>query len=133
VQENIKVFNEHTAIILSHLYDKFPKPSAMELHKLVDGEIIPDEMYVCEKTDFANCAVKWLADEGFIKVSGGNFGVYHQCILTSKGLSALSSVPDSLGGKDTVISKIKAGLASGSTELMKSAVGASVTILANSL
>ena len=129
VQDNIKQFDEVAAIIFSHLYDQFPSPSGMEMHKLVGGKIDTDNLYICPKTNFSKHVVNWLTEEGFIKSSGGNFAMYNQCVLTAKGLDALNATPESLGGKETVISKLKSGLATGSSEVIKSAISASVKAL----
>ncbi|WP_028863976.1 hypothetical protein [Psychromonas aquimarina] len=126
MQNNINQFNEVAATIFAYLHDHFPKPVGMKMHELVGGEINSDEMSMCPKTDFAKDVVNWLTDEGYIKSSGGNFALYSQCVLTSKGLDALNSTPDSLGGKATTISKIKDGLATGSSEVIKAAIGATV-------
>lgn len=126
VHDNIGQFNEVTATIFAYLYDQFPKPAPMEMHKLVDGKIDEYEMTTCPKTAFARDVVNWLVKEEFIRANGGNFAKYSQCVLTAKGLDALSSTPTSLGGSETVISKLKSGLASGSREALKAAIGASV-------
>ena len=131
MQDNIKQFNEVSAIIFNYLYDNFPKPVSMKMHELVGGEIDTDELYVCKKTEFARDVVNWLREEGFIKAGGGNFAFYSQCILTAQGLDALNSVPASLGGKESIISKIKSGIASGSSEAIKAAIAASVQTLAS--
>jgi len=98
----------------------------MTMHELVDGVINEYEVTICPKTAFARYVVNWLVKEEFIKANGGSFAMYSQCVLTAKGLDALSSTPTSLGGSETVISKLKAGLASGSTEALKAAIAASV-------
>jgi len=125
--ENIDQFNDYCAKILSHLYDKFPSPTAIQTHILVGGEIDEYELKVCPKTTFGSDTVRWLRNEGFIVAEGGNFGTYHGCYLTAKGLSALNATPESLAPGETVIAKLKKGLATGSSEVTKSAIGAFVT------
>jgi len=134
MSDNMNQFNEVAATIFTHLYDNFPKPVGIKMHELIGGEINPDEMYICPKTDFASDVMKWITDEGYIKSSGGNFALYSQCVLTSKGLDALNSTPKSLGGKETTIMKLKSGLKTGSSEVIKAAIGATVkSVISNAL
>ncbi|EGQ9138199.1 MULTISPECIES: hypothetical protein [Vibrio harveyi group] len=132
MSDNMTSFDRDVAKIFDYLYDNFPRPVHMNVNEIVGGTVDTDDMYVCPKTEFAAYCVDWLVSEGFIKASGGNFAMYNQCVLTAKGLDALNSMPTSLGGKESVISKIKSGLASGSTEALKVAIGESVKAIAES-
>lgn len=124
-------FNEVAAQIFQYLYERFPTPSAIHTHLLVGGSVDEYELTMCAKSQFACDVVDWLVREKFINASGGNLGTYHQCFLTAKGLAALNETPASLGGKESVIEKIKKGLSSGSKEALNAAIGAGIAALAS--
>jgi hypothetical protein len=45
--------------------------------------------------------VQWLSDEGYIRFKSIGDAVFHQSILTEKGLRVLNSVPDGITSKES--------------------------------
>lgn len=92
--KNLQKFNRVSATVLSYLYNRFPAKSQFNPTKLIN-----------ECDDFVDHCMTWLADEGLIRFSEVQSGMYIDCALTMNGLAVLEGA-DSVG--QTVIQKIKA-------------------------
>ena len=127
---NIDRFNLAAIELFSVLYDHFPLPTDIETTEIgveaAPEETTPVEMF--RYTVYAEHALTWLVEEGFLRYEPPNFGTcYRNVRLTLKGLTLLGYVPSSLKTGEhgePIIAKIKRVLSGGTekaaTETVKS-------------
>lgn len=129
MQKNIEQFNEYTAIFLTDLYNHFPEPRCMKPYELVGGIIDEEELTACSKTEFSAHTFRWLEREGFVATEGcmgGNSYAFRDCVLTSKGLTALNAEVDCMKENRSVVYLLRSGLKMGATESAKAIISQSI-------
>jgi len=117
MRANQEFFDLLAGDIFARLYTFFPEP--IDIHS--DGIFYNDELKKQEGIDddperlqrLYGYAVQWLADEGYLRfeqVANQDAGhiAFLDCVLTSKGLSALHKTPGSLALGETLGDKIRA-------------------------
>jgi hypothetical protein len=130
---NIDRFNLTTLELFDRLYDSFPHPIDIET-KTLGLQAAPDGTSVPESVEFAlyaESAVTWLAEEGFVRYEAPQFGAtFRRVRLTMRGLTVLGYIPTPLRGaeqSEPLIVKIKkvvkAGAEKAGTEAVKFLVG----------
>ena len=130
---NIDRFNLAAIELFSVLYDHFPLPTDIETAE-IGVEAAPKEATPVEMlrfTVYAEHALTWLVEEGFIRYEPPHFGTcYRNVRLTLKGLTLLGYVPSALQPNEQsepIITKIKRILSGGAekaaTEAVKSLLG----------
>jgi len=130
VPPNIERFNLTALRLFNDLYDAFP--NAIDIDTAVLGaEAAPEELPAPDALAYAMGAdevVTWLAEEGFIRVAGGNLGTEINGVrLTLKGLTVLGYIPTVLKpneASEPMIDKIKRTLGSGAEKAGAEAVKA---------
>lgn len=111
MNQNMKLFNELSAKVLDSLYEKFPV--AME-YKIENFPPLNNE----ENSDVFFDTFKFLSSENYIKFQRQVYGGFTGVTLTSKGLSILNAVPDSLKEKEALSQSLKNALKNGSEEVI---------------
>jgi len=98
--QNIDDFNRGAALILAHLYERFPVPAMLKVAELNrHDDLLADDM---DRRDARHkiyaATVEFLAQEGYLRYGGkaGNGEIYSGAVLTSKGLAALQEAPEAL-------------------------------------
>jgi hypothetical protein len=130
---NIDRFNLTTLKLFDRLYDEFPHPVDIETKEL-GFQAAPQGASTPEGIEFAlyaESAVTWLLEEGFIRYEPPNFGtIFRRVRLTMRGLTVLGYLPTAIrDGKQSepLISKIKKVMTSGAekagAETLKYLVG----------
>lgn len=75
------------------------------------------------EANIATCSVIWLADTGYIKMTGSSSNEFFDLILTEKGLQILKAIPSSLTHQSLPLGKqIAAAVKSGAKETLRSLV-----------
>jgi hypothetical protein len=107
---NIDEFNKATAIILSKIYESFPRRLSVQV-----GTLVEDQKDVGLYGD----TIMFLVNEGFLTFESrsGN-QLFNGLTLTGKGLSALNSTPDILQETTTLGQKISKAAKEGSKEVL---------------
>lgn len=130
---NINKFDEYAGRVLGMLYESFPVPidvnvgDALGFPDMYHGTGIPPEMSA--DAHIAACSVSWLADTGYIKMSGGNSDEFFDLTLTEKGLEVLKAVPDSLTQQSSPLGKqIATAAKSGAKETLRSLVNQALAV-----
>ncbi|MFO6502964.1 hypothetical protein ACLD9R_20975 [Serratia marcescens] len=130
---NINKFDEYAGRTLGILYESFPVPANINVGDvlgypdLYHGRGIPAEMNA--DAYIAACSVNWLADTGYIKMSGGNGDEFFNLTLTEKGLEVLKATPGSLTQQSSSLGKqIAAAAKSGAKETLRSLVNQALAI-----
>jgi hypothetical protein len=124
IPENVQRFNAFAAHLFSLLYEEFPNPCDIgpdhffEYADEVEGEKVWGE----HDNQTVSSTVRWLHDEGYIRVTDYSNGLSLGVTLTQKGLSVLNATPDSLHPSETMGAKIKNALADGSKGLVSKVV-----------
>jgi hypothetical protein len=95
---NITEFNVIVGLLFAQLYNSFPKPIG-RLNELVIARamgVSTDSILGSGKRfdDVLRHSVRWLSDEGYIRLSG--LTAYDDVTLTQKGLALLNAVPEGL-------------------------------------
>src|SRR3990172_684900 len=110
---NMEDFNRGVALILAKLYKAFPQKSVIYVNQL-------DPNAGDETVKNFSATIEFLAAEGFIRCgsSAGGGKAFANVVLTTKGLSILNSVPDSIKEKISLGNKIIDALKSGSKEAL---------------
>ena len=128
VPPNIERFNLTALRVFERLYDEFPGEADLET-AMLGAEAAPEDLdvgYSLNYALFADEVVHWLAEEGFIRISGHQSGTAITGVrLTLKGLTILGYLPSSLQGKEVsepIITKIKRVLSSGAEKASAEAV-----------
>ena len=125
---NIDRFNLTTLKLFDILYDAFPNPIDIE-SKEIGIAASPDDADFTESFKFAifaDSAVSWLVEEGFIRCDPMKFGTrYRNARLTMKGLTVLGYMPTSVtqsAKPESLSTKIKKTLAAGAEKAGTEAV-----------
>ncbi|OYT90312.1 MAG: hypothetical protein CFE43_18845 [Burkholderiales bacterium PBB3] len=133
---NIRQFNILVLLILSSLYQSFPKLRVLSLNNLA-AEATPDDTTYDESLDWidaANAAADWLREEGFIRFERRVHihtrpGEIEDARLSLQGLTILGFVPKSLSlkprwNREVLIDRIQHALSSGAKRAGTEAVTA---------
>ncbi|MGH8613276.1 MAG: hypothetical protein ACREYF_15000, partial [Gammaproteobacteria bacterium] len=98
--QNIDDFNRGVALILAHLYQRFPIPAMLKVAELdAHEDLLPEET---ERRDSRQAvygaAIEFLAEEGYLRFHShaGRRALFANVVLTSKGLSALQKTPEAM-------------------------------------
>lgn len=109
---NIVLFNRLTLVILTHLYEHFPKKIQLNTQDLVKQTLTEDTSYpdAFDRQFFANDVVKFLAEEGFVVFDHamGTGGGFVGARLTMKGLTVLGYTPAVLKDQKPLIDRASA-------------------------
>ena len=98
--QNIDTFNQGAALILAALYREFPVPASIALRKLEAEQPQGDTVDAEEKRiEIYHATMSFLEAEGYLRHATVSADTFHDVVLTSKGLAALSRVPDALNAK----------------------------------
>lgn len=100
--QNIDLFNEYAAIILSQLYESFPvktEVSAFQVSGMTRQEF--RRLRSIERADpqrmvVACSTIEWLLESDYIRGCRFVHRTFEHCVLTDKGLRVLRSTPESL-------------------------------------
>lgn len=118
-ENNMDLFNLYAAKIFDSLYSQFPVRNDIIAAMFLDEEERDNEDHIkifCGTVDF-------LARENFIIYETRFYGnTYSDVCLTSKGLSVLNAIPESINEKEPFITKIRSALKSCGNEVMKTAI-----------
>lgn len=103
---NIERFDEITGKVLAALYQAFPVPTNLKAADFVEpaycfDEILGADMPAPEAEFFIAC-VHWLAEAGYLRLKGDNYGIILEAVLTAKGLETLKAVPKSLEDSQSI-------------------------------
>lgn len=104
--KNIECFNLVASRVLLTLLNEFPKPIILDARKL--QEEMTDLADECKWTNHVyhnvtSCTVKYLVDEGFVRISDGGRGpTFANAVLTAKGFTSLNRKLDALEPTKTV-------------------------------
>ncbi|EOF8224070.1 hypothetical protein ACK2RV_003837 [Yersinia enterocolitica] len=143
---NINQFDEYVGRVFGILYESFPIPTDLNIgdvlgvSDLYSSSGIPPEMNT--EANIATYSVIWLANTGYIKMTGNNSNEFFDLTLTAKGLEILKAIPDSLiphssplgtqivdavksGAKETVSALVNQALSTG-IKLAASSVGINI-------
>lgn len=125
---NMDVFNKGVALIFSTLYNTFPARVYLKIDSL-DKNVTKDE-----RTIYGEAAV-FLREEGFIRCGNTIESSDHPEVialtnaqLTSKGLSVLKAIPESLEKHSTLMEEASEALQQGSKELLSKFVSEVISI-----
>lgn len=98
--QNIDDFNRGVALILAHLYARFPIPAMLKVAELdPHGDLLPEESERREARHAVyGAAVEFLRDEGYLRYTNhvGGRALFSHVVLTSKGLAALQKTPEAI-------------------------------------
>jgi hypothetical protein len=132
---NIDRFNLTALKLFEKLYDEFPNPRDIDTKEL-GISASPDDAEFIEAfkfTVYAQNAVSWLAEEGFIRYEQHESGTtFRRVRLTLKGLTVLGYIPTAVRGREkpvTLISRVKKVLAGGAEKAGTEAVRTIITEL----
>jgi hypothetical protein len=116
---NIHDFNKATAVILSKVYEDFPRRLALDVKDLVEG---PKEQALYGDT------IIWLVHDGFLSCEGRvENRLFYGVTVTGKGLLALNFKPDVL--QDTTLGqKIGNAAKEGSKEVLAGLINTLIQI-----
>ncbi|WLH49762.1 hypothetical protein [Pseudomonas tolaasii] len=103
-ESNIDGFDKNVGIVFALLYEQFP------LRVTIDETfVIPNDLEMAEGWEVRYqknrkiyiSTMEWLVQAGYVWTSGGDsmYGIFSDCVLSSKGLEVLKAVPDSLSTK----------------------------------
>lgn len=141
VPANIEVFNQVAARTFVRLYEAFPSPIDLD-PMLIGMDVILEEKYEPDSAQHsflvssASDTIKYLIDEGFIRLTRGyqdlGFRGVKGAVLTSKGFALLQNAPESIDSsvdRRSYFERLKAATASGVKAITSDAVGALVARL----
>ena len=111
MNQNMKLFNELSATILSLLFQNFPVAIEFSIEDFQAFNTI-------ENSDVFYDTFKFLSNENYIKFQHQVYGGFIDVTLTSKGLSVLNAIPGSLKEKETLSQSLKHALKNGSEEVL---------------
>lgn len=120
IPENLQRFNTFAAHLFGLLYEEFPNPCDIgpdlffEFADKVEGKMAWREL----NNQTVLSTVRWLHDEGYIRVTEYSNNLSQGVTLTQKGLLVLNATPDSLHAGETMGEKIKSALADGSKNMV---------------
>jgi hypothetical protein len=106
---NIHEFNIIAGFVFAQLYEVFPSRKNIDLRKVAKGMGVDDSDWGAHKLPTGRVlrptisdTIYWLDAEGFIKSYGD------QVVLTTKGLAAMSAVPEGLNKEKLGVQLTKA-------------------------
>lgn len=123
---NITFFNHVTLVLFDKLYSAFPTPMDIDVKSVAmlafPADVEDDETW--GSLQASEYAIDFLQQEGFLTHKGTYVegGTFLQARLTLKGLAILGSTPDSLEGKQPLISRIRKVLSGGAKEAVNETV-----------
>lgn len=124
---NIQSFDEITGKVFAALYEAFPVPRILMPAQFMEGGedavFVPDSFTGAELTleaEFFMASIDWLVNEGYINSSRRDPQYFGDVVLSSKGLAALSAVPDSLTSPKPLGERLVAAAKSGGKEILQS-------------
>jgi hypothetical protein len=122
--DNILKFNDTVATIFELLYDDFPDPVDLgpDHFDLTDTAVDGTKVWQDEGYQTVLATVRWLHEEGYIRLIGYSNGICQATTLSQKGLVVLNAVPDSLSPTETIRKKIRDAIASGSKSMVSKAI-----------
>lgn len=130
---NINKFDEYVGRVFGILYESFPIPTDLNigdvlgLPDLYSSSGIPPEMDT--EANIATYSVIWLANTGYIKMTGNSGNEFFDLTLTEKGLQVLKAIPGSLTQQSLPLGKqIAAAVKSGAKETLRSLVNEALAI-----
>lgn len=108
--KNIECFNIVASHVLLRLLEEFPKPLLLNSSQL--QEEMTDLPECCKWKsqvyhNLTSCTVRFLVEEGYVRVSDGKGSVFSNAVLTSKGFSALNRKLDMLEPGKTLAAKLR--------------------------
>jgi hypothetical protein len=125
---NIERFNLTALELFNRLYDAFPNPLDVDSQQL-GLAASPEEATTVESISYilyAESAIDWLAEEGFIRYEAPKFGTtFRRARLTMQGLTVLGYLPRSVkesSKPQPVIARVKKVLANGAEKAGTEAV-----------
>lgn len=117
---NIDEFNKATAVILSKVYESFPKRLAVQVTDFVEN---PNDAELYGDT------ILWLHNDGFLHFEGRvENRLFYGLTLTGKGLTALNFNPDVLQDSTTLGQKISAAAKQGSQDVLSGLINKLIEI-----
>lgn len=132
---NIAVFNFVAAEVFVRLYESFPTPTTVD-PMLIGMDVLfqeEDPQGSAEYTHLvegANAAVRFLIDEGFVRVASGSQYLeirgFQNLVLSSKGFALLQKTPeavDSSVDRRSYFERLKSATASGAKVVAAEAIG----------
>jgi hypothetical protein len=121
---NILKFNNTVATIFELLYDDFPDPVDLgpDHFDLKETAVDGTKVWRDESYQTVLATVRWLRDEGYIRLIGYSNGICQATTLSQKGLLVLNAIPDSLSPTETIGKKIKDAIATGSRSMVSKAI-----------
>ena len=131
--QNIDDFNRGCAMIFAALYQRFPAPFDLDITALESGMAAANDTEALKQARLGvySATVKFLRDEGYLRYTGHDTRewLFLECVLTSRGLSALNRTPQSLKAPqktigDTLIDLSRNILRDAAKETAKQAVSA---------
>lgn len=105
---NIERFDQASGLIFAHLYFHFPQRTMLTsgllepIFKDLDESDSDWLSKFASKEAFFNSTMSWLIEAGFIWCKGTEQTIqtiYSHCVLTTKALEAMKSVPSTLTGE----------------------------------
>ena len=134
--QNIDLFNEYVAIILSRLYERFPVRQDLPAWQISGqrnpaeyGKVLPTNKAESNKMEVAFFTVDWLVENGYVRARNGAILRFNGCVLSEKGLELLNSTPDSLQqSKETIGESLIRLLKEGSKDAAKGVVTQLLTL-----
>jgi hypothetical protein len=127
---NIDKFDLITGHIFTSLYSEFPSPKDLNIvdftneslpnyyvsSNIFHGVIIEDDAKTINDT------IGWLIHEDYIRAKLQTNTGFKGCVLTSKGLAALKSIPDSLRPSKTLGDTLKDTMEKATTDVSKDTI-----------
>lgn len=123
--ENIDDFNRGVGLVMSTLYENFPKPLLLDLYLFKDHSDLldPSDERLKDRLNVYGHTVMFLESEGYLRFDNNRLLVqFNKTVLTSKGLAVLSKTPETFSNRPTVGDKIKEALNESGTETLKGIV-----------
>jgi hypothetical protein len=103
MNKKMKLFNELSATILYSLFEKLFVAKYFSIEDF-------SALNTIENSDVFYDTFKYLSNEKYIKYQRQDYGSFVDVTLTSKGLSVLNAIPDSLKEKETFAQSLKNAL-----------------------
>ena len=134
--QNIELFDQYVALILSQLYESFPVKRGLETRQLTGhtesneyGAICAPDGRPSKEVEVAYATIEWLAETGYIRTESSRhlFGC-SGCVLTSLGLHLLKATPESVKVKEAIGDKLVRLVREGSIDLAKDAAKAIIAL-----
>ena len=127
--QNIDLFNDYTAAILSKLYSQFPVKNGIDARQLCghsdvnDFGLVLDERGQPSKAfEIAVSTMEWLTDYGYVSYANRTSYAFSQAVLTAKGLEHLRRSSDALKSKETLGERLTRFVSDGSKEFARETV-----------